>query len=68
MAPPLVDCKILFSLLFSLNVDVSIFLTTMDYINTVHVKHSCLVTLKKACEVIKGRRISAAKIGHCRFG
>ena len=45
MVPPLVDSKILFSLIFSLNVHVSIFFffTTMDYINTVHIKHSCLL-------------------------
>ena len=52
MAPPLVDSKILFSLIFSLNVHVSIFFTTMDYINTVHVKHSSLH--KKKSEVDKG--------------
>ena len=66
MAPPPVDSKILFSLIFSLDVHVSIFFTIMDYIITVHVKHSCL-HLKKACEVIKGRRISAAKIIFCPY-
>ena len=38
----------------------------MDYINTVHVKKSCLHKKKKnTCEVIKGRAISAAKIRPC---
>ena len=41
MAPPPVDSKILFSLIFSLNVHVSIFFfTTMDYINTIPRKPS----------------------------
>ena len=41
----------------------SLFLTTMKYINTI--SKAFMFTLKKDCEVIKGRRISAAKIGLC---
>ena len=65
MAPPLVDSKILFSLIFSLNVHVSIFLLYYHGLYYYCSSKAFMFTLKKSLEMIKGRRISAAKIGRC---
>ena len=69
MAPPPFTNTILFSLIFSLNeLLMSVFpyfflLATMDYVNS-YCSHSYSIHVytKKACEVIKCRRISATKL------
>ena len=48
------------------NVHASIFFTTMDYINTVHIQNKCL-HFKKTVQWFKARWIDATKIGFCQL-